>query len=99
MFEGDDLRAFAGTSAQGFLEARWAAMLSQEIVERFIGELLKRLHVFGREQPQFLPGLFVKLHAFADHGCSPNEFIRGHSRLAKTILGRDEKGRPTEAAL
>jgi hypothetical protein len=61
-------------------------MLSQEIVERFIGELLKRLHVFGREQPQFLPGLFVKLNAFANHGCSANEFIRRHSR-------------PTEAAL
>jgi hypothetical protein len=66
-------------------------MLSQEIVERFIGELLKRLHVFGRKQPQLLPGLFVKLHAFANHGCSPNEFIRGHGRLAKTVLGRDEK--------
>jgi hypothetical protein len=94
MFEGDDLRAFAGTSAQRFLEAGWTAMLSQEIVERFIGELLERLHVFGREQPQLLPGLFVKLHAFANHGCSPNEFIRRHSRLAKTILGRVQNGPP-----
>jgi hypothetical protein len=94
MFEGDDLRAFAGTSAQRFLEACWAAVLSQEIVERFIGELLERLHGFGGEQPQLLPGLFVKLHAFANHGCSPNEFIRRHSRLAKMILGRDQNGPP-----
>ena len=43
-------------------------MLSQEIVERLVSQFLKGLHAFGSEQPELLPGLLVKLDAFANHG-------------------------------
>src|SRR5215475_1779183 len=46
-------------------------MLSQKIVERFVSEFLKGLHAFCTKQSELLPGLFVKLDAFANHGVDP----------------------------
>jgi recombination protein RecA len=43
-------------------------VLSQEIVERLVSQFLEGLHAFGSEQPELLPGLLVKLDAFANHG-------------------------------
>lgn len=46
-------------------------VLSQEIVERLVSQFLEGLHAFGSEQPELLPGLLVKLDAFANHGVDP----------------------------
>jgi len=43
-------------------------VLSQQIVERLVSQFLEGLHAFGSEQPELLPGLLVKLDAFANHG-------------------------------
>ena len=43
-------------------------VLSQEIVERLVSQFLEGLPAFGSEQPELLPGLLVKLDAFANHG-------------------------------
>jgi hypothetical protein len=64
----DDLCAFTGTSSQGFFQSCRASVFSQQVGERLVGQFLKRFHVFGRQQPQLLPGFLVKLHTFADHG-------------------------------
>lgn len=47
-------------------------MLSQKVSKRLVGQLLERLHAFRCQHPDLLPGFFVKLHAFADHGVASN---------------------------
>jgi len=84
-FERDDLCGLTGASPERFFEARGLTVLSQEVAERFVGELLEGLHAFRGQQPKLLPRLFVKLDAFANHGLDPGsqrthqlcELIRG----------------------
>jgi hypothetical protein len=66
--DGYDRRTFAGAPAQRFFQAGRAAVFFQQVVEGLVGEFLKRFHAFMREHLKFVPGLFVKLHAFANHG-------------------------------
>ncbi len=63
-----DRRTFTGAPAQCFFQAGWAAVFFQQVVEGFVGELLKGFHAFTCEHLKFVPGLLVKLYAFADHG-------------------------------
>src|SRR5262249_40688549 len=69
--EWDDFCSLASASPQRLFQARGVAMLSQKIVERFVSEFLKGLHAFRSKQSELLPGLFVKLDAFANHGVDP----------------------------
>lgn len=63
-----DHSAFAGAPAQRFFQAGRAAVLFEQVVEGLVGKLLKGFHAFTREHLKFVPGLLVKLHAFANHG-------------------------------
>jgi len=70
--QGNHLGSIGGTFAQRVLQARWPAVLFEQIVEGFVCEFLKRLHAFWREKPKFTPCLLVKLDALADHGDQPS---------------------------
>jgi hypothetical protein len=88
-FEWNDLRSLAGAPAQRLYQACGAAVLPQQIAEGLIGKLLERLHALGCEQPELLPGFFVKLNAFSNHGTGPQAHV-GERATSELCIGLDE---------
>src|SRR5271155_3755358 len=60
-------RGDAGAAAERVFEVDRAAVLLEEIAERFVRQLLKILHLGVAEKIKLAPGLLVELHAFARH--------------------------------
>src|ERR1700730_787188 len=56
-----------GAAAERVFEVRRAAVLLEEIAERFVGQFLKVLHLVVAEKVELPPGRFVELHTLARH--------------------------------
>ena len=62
-----DRRRHAGTAAKRVFQVNWTAVFFQEIAERFVGKLLKVLHLITAKKIDLPPGFLIELHPLAGH--------------------------------
>jgi len=74
-----DSRGYARAPPQRIFQVNGAAVLFQQIAKRFVGELLKILHLVVPEQIELPPGSFIELHALTRH-YSARLFNRANDR-------------------